>query len=68
MTKVTFQDHSLNYNENENQREMAIRAQLARRGYRLMHRRNGQYWVMLADPMTLDDIEAWTTPRKRFGR
>jgi hypothetical protein len=30
-----------------------------------MHRRNGQYWVMLADPMTLDQIEAWVRPQKR---
>jgi len=24
-----------------------------------MHRRNGQYWLMMADPMTLTQIESW---------
>ena len=35
-----------------------IREYMAKRGYRLMHRRNGQYWVMFANPMTLDEIQA----------
>jgi hypothetical protein len=39
-------------------RVIRARALLAQRGYRLMHRRNGQYWVMIDSPMTLDQIEA----------
>jgi hypothetical protein len=45
-------------------RGMKVRGQLARRGYRLMHRRKGQYWVMFDIPMTLDEIEAWLEPRQ----
>jgi hypothetical protein len=41
-------------NEREENR---VRALLAQRGYRLMHRRNGQYWVMFADPYGLDAIK-----------
>jgi hypothetical protein len=37
--------------------ETTVRAEVARYGYRLMHRRNGQYWVMLNNPMTLDEID-----------
>jgi hypothetical protein len=37
--------------------ENQVRALLAQRGYRLMHRRNGQYWVMFADPYSLDVIK-----------
>jgi len=40
-------------------KEEAIRADLARNGYKLMHRRRGQYWLMLQTPMTLDGIEQW---------
>lgn len=36
-----------------------VRAEVRRRGYRLMHRRKGQYWLMMADPMTLTEIESW---------
>jgi hypothetical protein len=38
-------------------REINVQRKVAQRGYRLMHRRNGQYWVMLAKPMTLPEIE-----------
>ena len=38
---------------------MTIRAHIAGCGYRLMHRRNGQYWLMLAEPMTFEQIENW---------
>jgi hypothetical protein len=44
-------------------REMKVRSQLARRGYRLMHRRKGQYWVMLDEPMTFEEIDAWINPQ-----
>ena len=40
-------------------REIKVRKQVAQRGYRLMHRRNGQYWVMFDQPMTLSEIETW---------
>lgn len=45
-------------------REMRVRSQLARRGYRLMHRRKGQYWVMFDQPMTLPEIETWVGRRR----
>jgi hypothetical protein len=45
--------------EAEEVREITIRAMAAQLGYRLMHRRNGQYWVMFGDPMTLAEIEGW---------
>jgi hypothetical protein len=44
----------------ENQREQLrqrITSELARKGYKLLHRRKGQYWVMMDQPMTLDQIE-----------
>lgn len=66
MTKVNWQEQVSNRSNDANGREISVRAHMARRGYRLMHRRNGQYWVMLADPMTLDEIEAWAQPRNRF--
>lgn len=65
MTKIDWHDQILDRGSEENGRETAIRAHMARRGYRLMHRRNGQYWVMFDEPMTLDQIEAWVQPRKR---
>jgi hypothetical protein len=43
-------------------REEKVRSRVARKGYRLMHRRNRQYWVMFDNPMTLDEIEAWIEP------
>jgi hypothetical protein len=63
MSKIDRQDQLL---DKANGREIAVRAHMARRGYRLMHRRKGQYWVMLGDPMTLDEIEAWARPRNRL--
>jgi hypothetical protein len=65
MTKVNWQHRVLDRNNDTNGRETAVRAHMARHGYRLMHRRNGQYWVMFAEPITLDQIEAWVQPRKR---
>jgi hypothetical protein len=41
-----------------------VREKVAQRGYRLMHRRNGQYWVMFAQPMTLPEIETWVDQRR----
>jgi hypothetical protein len=35
-----------------------VRWRAARQGYRLMHRRNGQYWLMQNQPMSLEEIEA----------
>jgi hypothetical protein len=46
-------------------RVIRARALLAQQGYRLMHRRNGQYWVMIDNPMTLDEIEACAMPTRR---
>jgi hypothetical protein len=43
-------------------RQAKVRSQAARKGYRLMHRRSGQYWVLFGSPMTLDEIEAWMEP------
>jgi hypothetical protein len=40
-------------------REARVREQVARRGGRMMHRRNGQYWIMIDRPKTLDEIETW---------
>ncbi len=34
-----------------------IREQLARLGYRMMHRRNGQFWLLYEKPMRLPEIE-----------
>jgi len=65
MTKVNWQEQVFDRSNDANGREIAVRAHMAQRGYRLMHRRNGQYWVMLADPMTLDEVEAWVRPKKR---
>jgi Poly A polymerase head domain len=33
-----------------------LRERAERRGYRLMHRRNGQYWLMRHQPMTLHEV------------
>jgi hypothetical protein len=66
MSKIDRQDQLLDRSSKANGREIGVRAHMARRGYRLMHRRNGQYWVMLGAPMTLDEIEAWTRPRNRI--
>ena len=33
-----------------------VRDLAARRGYRLMHRRNGEYWLMPNKPMSLEDV------------
>jgi hypothetical protein len=63
MKRADWQDQILDQSSEANGREIAIRAQMARRGYRLMHRRNGQYWVMFDEPMTLDEIETLATSR-----
>jgi hypothetical protein len=42
-----------------NTEEEQVRALAASRGYRIMHRRNGRYWVMIDRPMSLDDIASW---------
>jgi hypothetical protein len=36
-----------------------LREALAAKGYRLMHRRKGQYWMMHSTPRTLAQIESW---------
>lgn len=56
MSKVDLQER----NSKQVRRETGVRADLARRGWRLMHRRNGQYWIMLARPMSLDELETFT--------
>ena len=45
-------------------REIKVRKQVAKRGYRLMHRRHGQYWVMFSQPMTLPEIETLVGMRR----
>jgi len=45
-------------------REIKVRERVAQRGYRLMHRRHGQYWVMFAEPMTLPEIETLVGMRR----
>ena len=34
-----------------------LRARVATKGYRLMHRRNGEYWMVQAQPLTLAEID-----------
>jgi hypothetical protein len=41
----------------EEAEEKRVRELLAQRGYRLMYRRNGLYWLMFANPHTLDVIK-----------
>jgi hypothetical protein len=36
--------------------EAILRREVKALGYRLMHRRNGQYWLMIDEPMTLNRI------------
>jgi hypothetical protein len=52
-----------NYKEEQEQtqhtQEKWVRDLVASREYRLMHRRKGQYWVIMAKPMSLDAIESW---------
>jgi hypothetical protein len=45
-------------------REIKVRERVAQRGYRLMHRRHGQFWVMFSQPMTLPEIETWVGMRR----
>ena len=63
MKIVDRQNKTCDRNAEVHKRESAIRAHIAGCGYRLMHRRNNQYWLMLAEPMSLDEIEVWA----RFG-
>jgi hypothetical protein len=37
--------------------EAMVRHRLRERGYGLMHRRKGQFWVVLDKPMTLEEID-----------
>ena len=39
-----------------------LRERAERRGYRLMHRRNGQYWLMRHQPMTLHEVAEFLYP------
>lgn len=36
---------------------LALRERCHRKGWRLMHRRNNQYWLMVGRPMSLEQIE-----------
>ncbi len=45
-------------------REIKVRQRVVQRGYRLMHRRHGQYWLMFDQPMTLPEIEIWVGMRR----
>jgi hypothetical protein len=40
-----------------------LRARMAQQGYRLLHRRKEEYWVMFSAPMTLRQIEVWIDPQ-----
>jgi hypothetical protein len=46
-------------------RETRVREALARVGYRLMHRRGQQYWMLPTAPQTLDEIETWLKKSNR---
>lgn len=39
--------------------EREVRKIMAEQGYRIMHRRNGEYWIMYDTPKTLAQIGAW---------
>jgi hypothetical protein len=68
MTELDFKESTLKFDAanwskvtdfEAEARESRVRARMAKQGYRLMHRRNGQYWVMFDEPKTLDEIEVW---------
>jgi len=39
--------------------EDRVRELAASRGYRIMHRGKGRYWLMIDKPMSLDVIRSW---------
>ncbi len=41
------------------EQKVRVREGLAGYGYRLMHRRKRQYWLLHSTPRTLDQIESW---------
>jgi hypothetical protein len=43
----------------EEAHETKVRKIMGELGYKIMHRRNGEYWIMSDTPKTLDQIEAW---------
>jgi hypothetical protein len=47
-----FKDHGLGDQDTEDM----IREKAARRGYRLLYRRNVRYWPLCREPMTLEQI------------
>jgi hypothetical protein len=49
------------------EQKVRVREGLARYGYRLMHRRKGQYWLLHSTPRTLDQIESWLENTNREG-
>ncbi len=61
--------HYDRYHEQRNEikeqqvREGRVRELAARAGYRIMHRRNGQFWLMYGKPVMLDWIEQWLGER-----
>jgi hypothetical protein len=44
-----------------------VREGLAMVGYRLLHRRGNQYWMLPKAPMTLDQIERWLEKNSHGG-
>jgi hypothetical protein len=65
---VNRHNRTADQNADVEKREIDLRAHMAEFGYRLMHRRNGQYWLMIAEPMTLDQIEDWAQVGDRSRR
>jgi hypothetical protein len=46
-------------------RREKMKKRLARLGYSLMHRRNGQFWLIYDEPMTLNEIEEFIEAQRR---
>jgi hypothetical protein len=43
-------------NDINTEKEIETRSRVRARGYRLMHRRGGQYWLMVGLPLSLEQI------------
>jgi hypothetical protein len=59
VTKYQRQKETQAEHPSEPSHEQRVREKAARDGYRLMHRRGNQYWLMLARPMTIEEIDYW---------
>lgn len=55
-------DYRENPNDPETEYEKFVLGDFAAKfGFRVMHRRNGQYWLMFEEPMTVPDIDYFLT-------